>query len=152
MKKNKAFTLIEIMVAIAIVGILAATVLVSMSSFAAKARSSKALAQLSSAIPGMVSCWGNGNVVKDTVSGDKICRLSGMGGADIASYGLWPSLTGDLANYSYTASSFASSSGWYFYAQSDASHDNVRICCNDIMKACKIILLSDTCNGVSPSN
>ena len=153
MKKNKSgFTLIEIMVAIAIVGIMSAVVLVSMKSFGAKARSAKALAQLSSALPGMISCWGNNYVVKNPASGGAICKLPGMGGADIASYGNWPSLSGDFVNYSYTAQDVSSSSGWFFYAQSDSSHDNLRICCNDAMKSCKVIDLSDSCTGASPTS
>jgi len=154
--KHDAFTLIEIMVVIAIIGILSALVLVSMKSYGAKARASKAMAQLSSAIPSMVSCWGNGNVVNSPGS-DAICAEPGMGGADIAGYGKWPSLgSGDLANYSYSSSFDIStpppSSGWYFFVTSGSSHDNLGICCNNTLSSCEIIGLKDTCNGNTPSN
>lgn len=157
-KRNKGFTLIELMVAMAIIALLAAVLLVSMQGYGKDARASKALAQLSSAIPSMVSCWGNGNDVNSLGSGNAICVEPGMGGADIAGYGNWPSFSsGDLTNYSYSTTVFdistpPPSSGWYFLVESDASHDNLGICCNKILSGCKIIGLSDTCDGNTPSN
>ncbi len=128
-KNKKGFTLIEIMVAIAIVGILAAVVLVSLSSFGAKGRSAKALAQLSSAIPSMISCAGNKgwDSVNDASSNGNIC------GSD-SNYGKWPQTTGDLGGYAYQ-SSIIDSSDWAIYLYKDS--DNVRICCNSAMNSCK---------------
>lgn len=158
MKNSKAFTLIEIMIAMAIVGILAAVTLVSLKSFGGKARSSKAQAQLSSAIPSMVSCWGNGYSVRGP-SSNKICRdASVMPPVDKDSYGTWPSLSGDLSTYSYGISDVSTpppASGWYFSASSGATDDNIGICCNKTMGGCKIIALpvnNGTCNGSTPAN
>jgi prepilin-type N-terminal cleavage/methylation domain-containing protein len=137
--KNKGFTLIEIMVAIAIVGITSAMVLVSMNSFGAKARSSKALAQLSSAIPSMVSCWGNSNDVKNPTSGGggAICKQKASdGGADITSYGYWPSWTGDLDDYGFNLSPgdtvLTSPSSWKISVHGD----QFELCCNAKMNSC----------------
>lgn len=141
MKNNKAFTLIEIMVAIAIVGILAAVVLVSMKSYGAKGRSTKALAQLSSAIPSMISCWGNAGTVNAPSSGGDICSLA-------ASYGQWPATSGDLSSYSY-GSSVSSKSSWYISLTSGSSDDNKRICCNSTMNSCKSLDTAATACGAS---
>lgn len=122
--KNGAFTLIELMVAIAIIGILAAVVLVSMQGYAKKARASRAMAQASSVIPSLVSCWGNGGTKQDA-PGD-IC--SGK-----SSYGQWPVLSD---NYSFSAVTGTSSSSFYFSVISDSSHDDVKICCNSKMNSC----------------
>ncbi|TSA45765.1 type II secretion system protein [bacterium] len=147
MKKNKAaFTLIEIMVAIAIVAILASVVLVSMKSYGAKGRSTKALAQLSSAIPPMISCWGNGGTitVPPNNSSRDICSLA-------ASYGQWPATSGDLSSYSY-GSSVSSKSSWYISFTSGSSDDNKRICCNSTMNSCKVLDTAATaCDASNPS-
>ena len=140
---NKAFSLIEIMVAIAIVGILSAVVLVSMSSYAKKARASKAMAQLSSALPSMISCIGNmgiGGVGTPSDGGD-ICT-------GVASYGKWPSAD----NYTYDPL-ITSITSWYIRLNSTASYDDVRICCNSAMNSCKIIspMAGAVCNASSPT-
>ena len=138
MKKNKTgFTLIELLVAIAIIGILAGVVLVSMSAYGARARASKTQAQLSGILPNMVSCWGNGNTVKNPVSGSAICRIPS--GADLPGYGNWPATTGDLSTYSYGATSgtdynVSSRNSWFFKLSS--ATDNVKICCNSTMNSC----------------
>jgi|GEM_PF-1110602 prepilin-type N-terminal cleavage/methylation domain-containing protein len=151
---NNAFTLIEILVAIGIVSILAAVVLVSMKSFGARGRSAKALGQLSSVIPSMVSCWGNGKTVKNpTDGGGAICRESGVGGADVTSYGYYPDLsTGDLSSYSYGQIDMGKGS-WHFGIQSPS--DDKAICCNMTLNACKEVtrpLASSNCNDSAPSN
>ncbi len=136
MKNNKAFTLIEIMVAIAIVAILAAVVLVSMKSYGAKGRSTKALAQLSSAIPSMISCWGNAGTVTvppNNPSRD-ICSLA-------ASYGQWPQIAGDLSSYVYTGSSIDNTNKKFVikFTSSGSGGDDKRICCNSTMNSCKVL-------------
>lgn len=143
MKKNKTgFTLIELLVTVAIIGILAAVVLVSMSSYAKKARSAKALAQLSSAVPGMVSCWGNGGTVSSPSGGSDICNLN-------SSYGQWPQTAGDLGSYSY-GGAMTSRTDWYVMLTNGT--DNQRICCNSAMNSCKILdTAASTCNASSPS-
>jgi len=153
---KKGFTLIEIMVAIGIIGILAAVVLVSMQSFAAKGRSAKALGQLSSAIPSMVSCWGNGGNVRDPArtGGNNICSLDPRTNP---SYGTWPvTSTGDLANYSYNVphSGIGVKNSWTFSLDSNSTYDDVTICCNSAMNSCKIISPSNpgSCTSISPTN
>jgi len=141
------FTLIEIMVAIGIVGILAAVILVSLKSFGAKGRAAKALGQLSSVLPAMYSCWVNGGTVNSPSSGGDICNLA-------SSYGKWPSVGSgtDLSTYSY-GGTITDKLNWSVYLDSSSSNDNVRVCCNSAMKSCKIIGSSgSTCNATTPSN
>ena len=147
MKKNNwGFTLVEIMVAIGIVSILAAVVLVSMKSFGAKGRSAKALAQLSSAIPSMVSCWGNGGTVQNSSDDGDICLMN-------TSYGKWPDTgSGDIKSYDYGTGNVSNRTSWFLYLDSSSSNDNVRICCNSAMKSCKADVSGSTCNASSPSN
>ena len=137
---RKAFTLIELLVAIAIIGILAAVVIISMSSYAKRARSAKALAEVSSAIPSAMSCLGNGGTVKTPrpSGGVDICEIG-------PSYGLWPvlgALGTDLANYSYIANWWPSSAKWYLRVYS--AKDDVAICCSSAMNGCGIIGVAST--------
>lgn len=106
-KKNpsleKGFTLIEILVAIAIVGILAGVVLVSMSSYRAKANASKITASLSSAATSMASCWGMGGFVLEPYADRNICTFT-TSSSSISSYGKWPDIASLAANYTYSES------------------------------------------------
>lgn len=144
-KSKKGFTLVEIMVAMAIVGILAGLILVSTKSYGAKARSTKAMAQLSSALPSMISCIGNMGVAKisNPSSGVNICT-------GVASYGSWPSV--DNYSYTSTAANISGTTSWFVRLDSTAAKDDVRICCNSAMSSCKIIspLSGATCTATSP--
>lgn len=145
MKKNRAlsvekrgFTLIELMVAIAIIAILSAIILVSMQGYAKDARASKALAQLSGAIPSLMSCWGNGLTPNVPSSGGNIC------GSD-NKYGIWPIAgSGELSSYSY-ASTLTDKGDWVVELSSGSTQDNKKICCNSKMNSCGII--SGTCSA-----
>lgn len=130
-KNNLGFTLIELMVAMAIIALLAAVLLVNMQGYGKDARASKALAQASSAIPEMLSCAGNGGTPIFT---GPIC--SGISGA--ASYGSWQVPNG----YQLNAANWTSSSNWYFSYNSVA--DSQTICCNSTMNSCAVVSVS--CN------
>jgi len=144
MKKNKTgFTLIELLVAIAIVGIMAAVVLVSMQTFGKKARASKALAQLSSAIPSMYSCWGNGGNMNPPASGVDICDIN-------TGYGKWP-IVGSGYNYSSGSSAKgvpAHKDDWYVGLK--ITQDEQMICCNSKMNNCDSFSTEITCPTCFP--
>jgi prepilin-type N-terminal cleavage/methylation domain-containing protein len=127
---RSAFTLIEIMVAIAIVGILAAVVLVSMNSFADKARTTRALAQASSVVPSMISCAGNGGTVSFAVG--NICTVI-TGASNYGAWPTWPSSAYTVADND-PVPYYASSSDWVFRVTVDTGQ--TPICCNSAMNGC----------------
>lgn len=117
--KPKGFTLIELLIVISIIGILAAAVLVSLSSYGKKARASRAMAQASSVIPAMASCAGNGGT--PAFSGN-ICSIG-------VSYGTWPTFP---TGYGVATSNWTSSSSWFF----SVTGESQTICCNSTMNSC----------------
>jgi prepilin-type N-terminal cleavage/methylation domain-containing protein len=164
-KITVGFTLIEIMIAIAIVGILASAVMVSAKSYGIKARSVKAQAQMAAVVPNMISCWGNGGkVIKpNSAGGNGICVFGTNVVAD-SNYGTWPSFTGDMDSYDFTSSSATVAAdictlpltcmkrdAWFFYVDSTSSNDNRRICCSKVGGGCaSTIKASGTaCDGTS---
>lgn len=150
--KKKGFTLIEIMVTIAIIAVLAGVMLVKVAGYGKDARASKALSGISSAIPSMVSCWAFGGNVTLPGNYGNICDAG-------SSYGQWPSPTGDLSNYqlsSNSASGYLPKSGWVISFTNSA--DNLGVCCNSVMNGCKILPFAGpswtpgVCDANNPSN
>ena len=125
--KNKAFTLIEILVVIAIVGVLSAVVLVSMSSYGKKARASRVMAQASTVVPSIVRCWGNGGEVLSP-SSVYICE-KGSG------YGSWPTLPSAYSFNNISNVSGVKKTSWYFTADGESQ----TICCNSAMNSCAVV-------------
>lgn len=141
---ESGFTLVELMVVIAIIALLAGVLLVNMMGYGKDARDSKAMALISGVIPSMVSCWGNGGTpLGPGLKGGSampICNLNN-------SFGSWPAMAGDLSNYEYRAG-FNSSSDWAFFV-SVTPGTCPCICCNGTIKSCKI---ADACSGAYPAN
>ena len=97
--KKSGFTLIELMVAIAIIGILAVVVLASMSSYGDRARTTATLQLASSIMPAAMDCNLREQPLTDPGSniGNPICSGSNV---------VWPTLAG------------SSTRGWnYWYAE-----------------------------------
>lgn len=96
---KKAFTLIELLIVIAIIGILSGVVMVSSRSGVDKAKRASAISTASSAMVELVTCGEDGGLVKtDTFSatgGGTICCTSASGACTtIAGHALtWPDLT-----------------------------------------------------------
>jgi prepilin-type N-terminal cleavage/methylation domain-containing protein len=100
------FTLTEILVVIAIVGILASVALVSIGAYRAKGQSEKVKASLGSVVTSMTSCWSMGGQAKAPTKWDDLS----CGSSDIcwnsSSYGKWPDLS-KIGDYVYTGESNA---------------------------------------------
>lgn len=89
---RNGFTLIEMLVVFAIVGILAGAVIVSMERYGVKARTSQVEALASSLLPKFIACYTSGNkVIKppaNSTSSTPICE--DQSGTDLEGYGYWP--------------------------------------------------------------
>ena len=114
MNQRKGFTLIELLVAMAIIGILAAVVLVSMSGYRIDANASKITTSLSSAATSMASCWGMGGVVLAPSANKNICTFTTT---STSSYGVWPDVSSLATNYWYSENNGDTAilpSGWFY--------------------------------------
>lgn len=91
MMKNKGFTLIELLLVIAIIGILAAAILVGISGQRQKARRASALESAKSIMPYAVDCYMRAEALSLT-TGNSIC--TGSTGITVPSFGntgcAWP--------------------------------------------------------------
>ena len=77
LQTKKAFTLMELLIVIAIIGILSGVVLVSTGSGVEKAKRASALTTAASILPELVACQDDGASVLAYASGGKICNDSG---------------------------------------------------------------------------
>ncbi len=129
LKKQGGFTLIELLTVMAIIAILSAAMLVSLSVYKKRATASKLLLELSSAMQKVYLCISDGNQVVSSTSNGIICR-STTGNA-LPNYGYWPELP---SGYSYQSSSSFGNS-WFYFASS--GQDDLKICCNSTYGKCK---------------
>ncbi len=124
LQANSGFTLIEMLLVIAMIAILASAILVAISAQREKARISKVVLELSGAIQPIMMCYSDGGNVNDpsgTTGGNQICSLA-------SSYGTWPDLSGIA---SYNLKNINSSSNWEFGAS--VSGNNI-VCDSDTSK------------------
>ena len=137
-RSDQGFTLIELMTVMAIIGILATAIIMSLSSHKKRAEGTKALTELSGVMQNIYLCIADEGVVPAPSSGQSICSISDA-------YGLWPSMTDSLANYSLSGSS-SFTSAWYYQAVN--STDSITICCNSLSGRCEN-LESGGCNATT---
>lgn len=133
-KKSKGFTLIEILIVLAIISILSGAVLVSVQGQREKAQVNKVLSEISARLQPMMMCWSDGG----TVSINNLCDLS-------TSYGSWPTLP---TGFGPMQGTIISSSSWSIFIDGGG----VRICCNSATSQCGVIKFGDTCSDTTPGS
>jgi len=77
MRKMKGFTLIELLLVIAIIGILAAAILVGISGQREKARKTQLLEGIKSVMPYAIECYMLGGTINDYTAGNDVCTVGG---------------------------------------------------------------------------
>lgn len=88
LKKTKAFTLIEILIVITIIGIISVVVLAFIDKSRLNARKNSVATSMRSALPIIISCKDSGGTVADPVAENQICNNNYPNS-------FWPSLLGD---------------------------------------------------------
>ena len=135
LKKNvSGFTLVELMTVMAIIAILATSIIVSLSAHKKRAAGAKALAEMSAVIQDVYLCISDDGAVvsPDIDGGEAICNIGG--GLD-SNYGSWPSLSGALVGYSYDSGSNFLNNPWRYSITNSA--DSVSVCCNSTSGRCQ---------------
>lgn len=132
---NNGFTLVELLLTMAIIVILSGTILISLSAQRKKAQESRALAELSGVMQPILMCRSDNGNINDPATGNvDICDLS-------TNYGTWPN-TGagsglsEFSGYSSGNDVDASPSligNWYFHINDTTAY----ICCNSKSARCK---------------
>lgn len=120
------FTLIEMLLAIAILIVISSAVLVTISSQRDKARLTRMVSEMSASIQPIEMCLADGGVVSSPSDGADICSLSSR-------YGEWPSSVDGFGSY-VPSGSFLDNS-WFFYKQQTGSA--VYVCCSASWLGCK---------------
>jgi prepilin-type N-terminal cleavage/methylation domain-containing protein len=125
---EKAFTLIELLITIGIIGILSGIVLVSTQGSVEKSKRASAMTTLSSVLPEMVACQDDGGAINAYNTASKICNGTGH-------TVLWPPVitkTGytvnaaaatnlQIVNYTFTATKTGQQTITCSYATNDCS-------------------------------
>jgi prepilin-type N-terminal cleavage/methylation domain-containing protein len=121
---NQGFTLIELILVMAIIGVLAGAIIVGIGGQRDKAERTKLLSELSATIQPMMMCLSDGNNVNtpNSAGGNPIC--SGQ-----ASYGVWPEVS-DEWSYPSHLQGVGSSGNWrIFLAEGNIDTEGTDICC-----------------------
>jgi prepilin-type N-terminal cleavage/methylation domain-containing protein len=135
-KKYQGFTLVEVLVVVAMIAILSSAILVAVSGQREQARRSKVLVEVSGLIQPMMMCWSDGGTVRNS---GNICSLG-------AGYGVWPDLA--ASGWSLTASNFTDSGNWFFQVSDGSNY----ICCNSTYDRCADMGTSNVCNTTTVLN
>ena len=147
-KNKKGFTLIELLIVIAIIGILAATVMVSLGNARKKARTAAVQSTLSSILPSIYMCFDEGNNITAPAASANICAGTTTLTED------YPILdAGSTKGWVWTAGGTGSATtGAFVIAANDGgtASTNQLVCCNSNINACKVLAGNATCSATTP--
>ncbi len=135
---KKGFTLVELMITVAIIGILASIVLVSTSTSVEKSKRASAIASASSVLPELVACQDDVGFAKSTaiVAGDPVCCTNGSCGTAFSGHTVtWPNVNTKAGwSYSSSAPTGTLAAGTYSYTLTKSGQTS--IICNYATNDC----------------
>lgn len=142
LKNKQGFTLVELLLTLAIISIVSGTILVSVSSHRTRAQESRMQAQLAGAIQNMVLCRsdeGSINEPNGGAGGGNICSLS-------ANYGTWPTTGGSTGFGNFASDTDFEDGVWFVYTDDGTA----RICCNSGSNQCHHLATGAACTSAAP--
>ncbi|MEA2007127.1 MAG: type II secretion system protein [Patescibacteria group bacterium] len=134
LSSKEGFTLMELLLTMAIIAILAGAILISLSSQRQKANQAKLLSEFSGVLQPMLMCRSDGesiNAPNGSAGGGNICQGE-------PNYGTWPSVSAAGFDDFVSPNDAGINDGtWYFYAKETG--ESVYVCCNSRSGRCKQI-------------
>ncbi len=129
---NSGFTLIELMTVMAIIGILASAIMISLSVQKKRATVNKVLTELSGVMENIYLCKSDDGAINppNSTGGNSICDIS-------SNYGVWPdvseSVLGNGTGFSISVTGDLNSGNWAYWAKGT---DTEIVCCNSKSGKC----------------
>ncbi len=148
LRKKSGFTLVELLLVLAIITILAGIILVTVSSQRKRAHQAKAISELSAVIQPILMCRSDDETVNtphSTLGGGNICGANN-------NYGTWPvppTAGGFETPYEASDNAGFEDGNWRICIDDGA---DTQICCNSTYSRCKLIDNGDCTNCAVDTN